>query len=132
MEEVEQASARVLPRPKISLSHLFTPYITNGRVRYMSATGPVLGSTFDDGQPSLSEAYCTEEDALTLLGRGKFSVVHRTQRRSDGLPVALKTIQVAVPGMIALPTRPGTDPVRLLTLCAASAERTRSPGRAGL
>jgi len=63
-------------------------------VRYMSATGPVLGSTFDDGQPSLSEAYCTEEDALTLLGRGKFSVVHRTQRRSDGLPVALKTIQV--------------------------------------
>lgn len=29
-----------------------------------------------------------------LVGRGKFSVVHRTRRRRDGKPVALKKIQV--------------------------------------
>ena len=29
-----------------------------------------------------------------LLGRGKFSTVHRTQRRADGMTVAIKTIQV--------------------------------------
>ena len=33
------------------------------------------------------------EDAQ-LLGRGKFSTVHRTQRRADGMTVAIKTIQV--------------------------------------
>ena len=45
--------------------------------------------------PSLAEAYyVTEEEGLTLLGRGKFSVVHRTRRRADELPVALKTIQI--------------------------------------
>ena len=31
---------------------------------------------------------------MSLLGRGKFSVVHRTKRKADNLPVALKTIQV--------------------------------------
>ena len=46
------------------------------------------------GQPSLSDVYSMEEGTMTLLGRGKFSVVHRTVRRADGLPVALKTIQV--------------------------------------
>lgn len=40
----------------------------------------------------LSETYFTE--SAELLGRGKFSVVHRTKRRADGVPVALKTIQV--------------------------------------
>jgi len=41
---------------------------------------------------SVSLNYCMEE--AQLLGRGKFSVVHRTTRRSDGRPVALKRIQV--------------------------------------
>ena len=45
--------------------------------------------------PTLAQCYfIAEEDGLTLLGRGKFSVVHRTRRRADGLPVALKTIQI--------------------------------------
>ena len=45
--------------------------------------------------PTLAEAYCvTEAEGLTLLGRGKFSVVHRTRRRADSVPVALKTIQI--------------------------------------
>ena len=43
---------------------------------------------------SVSLNYCMEE--AQLLGRGKFSVVHRTTRRSDGRPVALKRIQVCV------------------------------------
>ena len=41
---------------------------------------------------SVSLNYCMEE--AQLLGRGKFSVVHHTTRRSDGRPVALKRIQV--------------------------------------
>ena len=51
-------------------------------------------STLEQG-PSLAEAYyVTEEEGLTLLGWGKFSVVHSTRRRADDLPVALKTIQI--------------------------------------
>ena len=42
--------------------------------------------------PTLAEVYDT--DVAELLGRGKFSVVHCTRRREDGLPVALKTIQI--------------------------------------
>ena len=53
--------------------------------------------TFESG-PSLSAVYDTDEDAsprnYQLLGRGKFSVVHRTRRLADGFPVALKTIQI--------------------------------------
>jgi len=61
--------------------------------------GHEMGDTTDYSQlesgPTLAEAYCTSEaEGLTLLGRGKFSVVHRTVRRADGLPVALKTIQI--------------------------------------
>ena len=41
---------------------------------------------------TLSTSYHTED--IQLLGRGKFSVVHCTRRRSDGLSVALKTIQI--------------------------------------
>ena len=41
---------------------------------------------------TLSTSYHTED--VQLLGRGKFSVVHCTRRRSDGLSVALKTIQI--------------------------------------
>jgi len=48
--------------------------------------------SFEDAGPSLAEMYHTEDGEL--LGRGKFSVVHRTRRRSDGLMVALKTIQI--------------------------------------
>ena len=45
-----------------------------------------------EGSAPLSETYFTED--AELLGRGKFSVVHRTKRRADGQAVALKTIQV--------------------------------------
>mmetsp|Transcript_52015 Transcript_52015/g.119673 ORF Transcript_52015/g.119673 Transcript_52015/m.119673 type:complete len:161 (-) Transcript_52015:923-1405(-) len=41
---------------------------------------------------SLRQKYVMEESEY--LGRGKFSVVHRTRRRGDGQAVALKTIQV--------------------------------------
>jgi len=51
-------------------------------------------SVFEDAGPSLAELYFTDEGDAELLGRGKFSVVHRTRRREDELPVALKTIQV--------------------------------------
>ena len=45
--------------------------------------------------PSLSETYyTTESEGLAMLGRGKYSVVHKTCRRADNLPVALKTIQI--------------------------------------
>ena len=55
----------------------------------------MLADTFEAiGQQTLADLYCTGESELTLLGRGKFSVVHKTTRRSDSLPVALKTIQV--------------------------------------
>ena len=40
---------------------------------------------------SVNVNYNMEE--AQLLGRGKFSVVHRTTRRSDGRAVALKRIQ---------------------------------------
>lgn len=40
----------------------------------------------------LRTTYLLEE--AQLLGRGKFSVVHRTRRRADKLSVALKTIQI--------------------------------------
>ena len=53
----------------------------------------MLGASFE-GTSSLADVYCTDEHELVFLGRGKFSVVHRTIRRADGLPVALKTIQV--------------------------------------
>ena len=43
------------------------------------------------GRP-VTQRYFTE--AVELLGRGKFSVVHRTRRREDGRPVALKKVQV--------------------------------------
>jgi serine/threonine protein kinase len=46
---------------------------------------------FESG-PALGEVY--DMEAAELLGRGKFSVVHRTRRLSDGVPVALKTIQI--------------------------------------
>lgn len=49
-----------------------------------------LGS-FESG-PALGELY--DIDAAELLGRGKFSVVHRTRRLADGVPVALKRIQI--------------------------------------
>ena len=42
--------------------------------------------------PTVTQRYFTE--AVELLGRGKFSVVHRTRRREDGRPVALKKVQV--------------------------------------
>jgi len=42
--------------------------------------------------PPVTQRYFTE--AVELLGRGKFSVVHRTRRREDGRPVALKKVQV--------------------------------------
>ena len=52
---------------------------------------------FESG-PSLAAVYDTDENAsprvYQLLGRGKFSVVHSTRRIADGLPVALKTIQI--------------------------------------
>lgn len=41
---------------------------------------------------SLSTKYMTEEQHF--LGRGKFSAVHCTRRRSDQFPVALKKIQI--------------------------------------
>ena len=52
------------------------------------------GKTLDEFEsgPALGEVY--DMEAAELLGRGKFSVVHRTRRRSDGVPVALKTIQI--------------------------------------
>jgi serine/threonine protein kinase len=46
---------------------------------------------FESG-PSLGEVY--DMDSAELLGRGKFSVVHRTRRLADNVPVALKTIQI--------------------------------------
>ena len=54
-----------------------------------------IQSSFDDTGPSLAELYYTDEVDMTLLGRGKYSVVHRTRRRTDELPVALKTIQAS-------------------------------------
>eukprot|EP00965_Chrysotila_dentata_P107155 3540810-Pleurochrysis_carterae.AAC.1 len=48
-------------------------------------------SSFSSGE-ALAEKYHVEE--AECLGRGKFSIVHRTRRRSDGQFVALKTIQV--------------------------------------
>ena len=58
----------------------------------MTATAPTEDFGAEESGPSLVELYHT--DAGELLGRGKFSVVHRTRRRSDDLPVALKTIQI--------------------------------------
>ena len=48
------------------------------------ANGESLASRYDMHEPQ-------------LLGRGKFSTVHRTQRRADGLNVAIKTIQARAP-----------------------------------
>ena len=51
-------------------------------------------SSLEQG-PSLADCYyMTDDKCMELLGRGKFSVVHRTRRREDNLPVALKTIQI--------------------------------------
>ena len=51
---------------------------------------PVSWSSIGGGE-SLSYKYSVED--ASLLGRGKFSTVHRTQRRADGMAVAIKTIQ---------------------------------------
>lgn len=50
--------------------------------------------TFESGPPLAEVYYTDEQDGHVLLGRGKFSVVHRTCRKADSLPVALKTIQI--------------------------------------
>ena len=51
---------------------------------------PVSWSSIGGGE-SLANKYSVED--ASLLGRGKFSTVHRTQRRADGMAVAIKTIQ---------------------------------------
>lgn len=56
----------------------------------MSAEENTLGDL--ESGSALADVYDMEQ--AELLGRGKFSVVHRTHRRSDALPVALKTIQI--------------------------------------
>ena len=51
-------------------------------------------SSLEQG-PSLADCYyTTETECMELLGRGKFSVVHRTRHRKDNMLVALKTIQI--------------------------------------
>ena len=59
----------------------------------MAAAGPSSGGAFTWASDESVNLNYDMENAQ-LLGRGKFSVVHRTTRRSDARPVALKRIQV--------------------------------------
>ena len=60
-----------------------------------SAGGSTTTLASIEAGPSLADLYCTSEaDGFTLLGRGKYSVVHSSRRRADGVAVALKTIQI--------------------------------------
>ena len=58
----------------------------------LSATDAGGGLDAFESGPALGDLYDVE--GAELLGRGKFSVVHRTTRHSDMLPVALKSIQI--------------------------------------
>ena len=57
----------------------------------MASHGGAAPEVYECG-PTVKDRYFTE--AVELLGRGKFSVVHRTRRREDGRAVALKKVQV--------------------------------------
>ena len=82
----ERCRLSVLDLSKRSFTLILHTHSTVG-FRAMAA---VLPSSMSG--ETLSTSYHTED--VQLLGRGKFSVVHCTRRRADGLSVALKTIQI--------------------------------------
>ena len=97
------------------------------------STSAAAAMEFKSSGVLVSEGTLAEYDVLKAIGKGKFSVVYRASRKSDGRLVAVKKVAIVdiMDKKTREKTREGQGQAPALSLLPHAATRTRSLTRHG-